>query len=291
MKPIQNGHILTKRKREESGIGGIIGLGIKSPIAKVTTAVAPICPSSVSSIQGLHFMQSLQPGQSLREIGFRHNFGHQQSQQSDGIQEARTYQGESVQAQKARLVQKPETDVDTPAIAQVDGVQGQKALQIQRNTGSQDPHASKSSQVEGYQCQQAQQIQKVNGSQGQQSRQEETPRRAKASCINCRKSKVKCSGAVPCDRCIRLRIQRSCELWHRGPGRPLIVGNPSLRSCQFYTDVFECVAMAHDTLMFPSSLRCCLDNYCRMLIIMSYKEQSLAAMHAGTRLAMRAEVQ
>ena len=39
--------------------------------------------------------------------------------------------------------------------------------------------------------------------------------RAKQSCTRCRKHKLKCSGEVPCERCVSRNEQDSCELWHR----------------------------------------------------------------------------
>jgi len=52
-------------------------------------------------------------------------------------------------------------------------------------------------------------------------------KRCKQSCVSCRKAKVKCSGGVPCDRCMRINGGRDCVLWHRSAGRP--------RSAHFYT--------------------------------------------------------
>jgi len=39
--------------------------------------------------------------------------------------------------------------------------------------------------------------------------------RARQSCTRCRKQKLKCSGEVPCVRCVRRNEQDTCELWHR----------------------------------------------------------------------------
>ena len=44
--------------------------------------------------------------------------------------------------------------------------------------------------------------------------------RATSSCTRCRKQKVRCSGEVPCVRCVRRNEKDSCQLWHRTAGRP-----------------------------------------------------------------------
>ena len=114
------------------------------------------------------------------------------------------------------------------------------------------------------------------------------------SCINCRKSKVKCSGNVPCDRCVRLEIFDTCLLWHRGSGRPLgAVGQAIvITPCPFYSDVFERVALqqSKDCTALSPAVKSCLDQYSRMLIMISITEQTLSAMHSGTKLAIRGNI-
>ena len=113
------------------------------------------------------------------------------------------------------------------------------------------------------------------------------------SCINCRKSKVKCSGNVPCERCVRLKIFDTCELWHRGPGRPLTVGQATvIAPCPFYCDVFEHVALQQSTdfTALSPAVTFCLGHNSRMLIMISKTERSLSAMHSGTKLAMRGNI-
>ena len=58
--------------------------------------------------------------------------------------------------------------------------------------------------------------------------------RARQSCTRCRKQKLKCSGEVPCERCVRRNEQDSCQLWHRITGRPKHAA-PSLPPCAYYS--------------------------------------------------------
>ena len=68
--------------------------------------------------------------------------------------------------------------------------------------------------------------------------------RAKQSCTRCRKQKLKCSGEVPCERCVRCNEQDSCELWHRVAGRPKNADTlQKLEACAYYRPVLLKVAM------------------------------------------------
>ena len=68
--------------------------------------------------------------------------------------------------------------------------------------------------------------------------------RAKQSCTRCRKQKVKCSGKVPCERCVRCNEADSCELWNRVAGRPkTAVTLEKLEACAYYRPVLVKVAM------------------------------------------------
>jgi len=67
---------------------------------------------------------------------------------------------------------------------------------------------------------------------------------AKQSCTRCRKQKAKCSGEVPCERCVRCNEQDSCELWHRVAGRPKNADTlEKLEACAYYRPVLLKVAM------------------------------------------------
>ena len=62
--------------------------------------------------------------------------------------------------------------------------------------------------------------------------------------------------------------------------------------CPFYSDVFERVALQQSTdfTALSPAVKCSLDHFSRMLIMISTTEQSLSAMHSGTKLAMRGNI-
>ena len=67
--------------------------------------------------------------------------------------------------------------------------------------------------------------------------------RARQSCTRCRKQKLKCSGEVPCVRCVSRGLQDKCELWHRITGGPKDTGTAvfleTLEPCGYYSDVLQ----------------------------------------------------
>ena len=67
--------------------------------------------------------------------------------------------------------------------------------------------------------------------------------RARQSCTRCRKQKLKCSGEVPCTRCISRKLGHKCELWHRVTGRPKDEGTAvvleTLETCGYYSNVLQ----------------------------------------------------
>jgi hypothetical protein len=70
--------------------------------------------------------------------------------------------------------------------------------------------------------------------------------RAKQSCTRCRKHKLKCSGEVPCERCVRRNEQDSCELWHRVNKRQGVYDTweklQKLQACAYYIPVLLKIA-------------------------------------------------
>ena len=69
------------------------------------------------------------------------------------------------------------------------------------------------------------------------------PRRARQSCTRCRKQKLKCSGEVPCARCVSRGEQDSCELWHRGTGRPKSTNaSDTLDACAYFSHVLQTIS-------------------------------------------------
>ena len=64
--------------------------------------------------------------------------------------------------------------------------------------------------------------------------------RARQSCTRCRTQKLKCSGEVPCARCVIRKEEASCKLWHRGTGRPKSTKTPdTLEACAYYSHVLQ----------------------------------------------------
>lgn len=63
--------------------------------------------------------------------------------------------------------------------------------------------------------------------------------RARQSCVRCREQKLKCSGEVPCSRCVHRNMAESCQLWHRPTGRPKKTVDPSesLEAISFYSNL------------------------------------------------------
>jgi len=120
--------------------------------------------------------------------------------------------------------------------------------------------------------------------------------RVRHSCVACRKSKVKCTGVVPCTRCVRLGKEAECTLWHRPTGRPkssyaqITPAEAAARlaaasqGCPHRSDIMRTLAKRfHDKgLPIPQFLIW----YSRLLVMMGLRERNIKAMHAGTMLAV-----
>ena len=68
--------------------------------------------------------------------------------------------------------------------------------------------------------------------------------RVKQSCTRCRKQKVKCSGEVPCERCVRCKEEDSCEHWRPVAEKTKTADTlEKLEGCAYYRPVLLKVAM------------------------------------------------
>ena len=130
---------------------------------------------------------------------------------------------------------------------------------------------------------------------GKPAKRARTAQRVRQSCSSCRKSKVKCSGIVPCERCVRQGKAGTCTLWHRPSGRPPLPTRKlrPMGDCPFYSDLLERIAckLAGETGILPEGVHSCVEQASRMFMMIGLKERSIRAMYAGTRLAMAAGVE
>ena len=108
--------------------------------------------------------------------------------------------------------------------------------------------------------------------------------RCRQSCVACRNSKVKCTGEVPCPRCVRLGQAGMCVLYERPGGKKTKKPSRlSVKKCPYFSHVMRRIAVRYVERDEPIPRY--LTMYCKWLIMVALRSKSLKAMHAATMLA------
>jgi len=108
--------------------------------------------------------------------------------------------------------------------------------------------------------------------------------RCRRSCTSCRSSNVKCSGEVPCSRCVRLGTAAQCVLYHRPSGKRVKKSTgPPPKRCPYQSHIYRKIVTRYVEKGEPLPRH--ITVICKLWITLALRTKSLKAMYAGTMVA------